>query len=464
MNEQVFWYSRRKARPVPPLRGEVSAEAVVVGGGIAGLSAAQRLIEIGVSDVVLLEAKFCGAGASGKSSGFITPDSELELYQLERRFGPEDARLLWSSAMDGCETIRRNIETFGLDCGMVEADGFYAANGDEEFSIIEEEHDAHTRLGFESRLYRKEEIGRALGSVGFAGGARYPGCFAIDSFGYVQGLKDALVERGLRVFENSPAVELCPNGVVTPNGGVNADKIFLCLDKYAPELDVARSANYHAQTFIVVSRPLTGEQMERLFPDRSLIVWDTDLIYQYFRPTDDGRLLIGGGLLRETYSHGKSHSPRSVDHLLEYVREKFPYLAELEYEYFWPGMIGVTKDLLPLAGQSPDTPSHFYAMCSAGLPWSTLAGRVAVDRAMNGETVLDRFFSPDRAFNFIEPVQSIVGKPATFALSHYYAKNYQTGDAEAASRRRDLSLVGLCVAAFVGGVGLGRKIKTKLRS
>jgi glycine/D-amino acid oxidase-like deaminating enzyme len=58
-----------------------------VGGGIAGLSAAQWLSEMASTlSVCLLEAETCGAGASGRSSGFITPDSELELKDLVRRF------------------------------------------------------------------------------------------------------------------------------------------------------------------------------------------------------------------------------------------------------------------------------------------------------------------------------------------------------------------------------------------
>jgi gamma-glutamylputrescine oxidase len=93
---RVYWYDQRprEAPPVTPLAKDLRTEVVVVGGGVAGLSCAQALREQG-RRVVLLEASTCGGGASGRSSGFITPDSELELSDLVRNRGPEDAQRLW---------------------------------------------------------------------------------------------------------------------------------------------------------------------------------------------------------------------------------------------------------------------------------------------------------------------------------------------------------------------------------
>jgi sarcosine oxidase subunit beta len=53
---------------VPALR---SAEVVVIGGGVAGLSTARALVELGVTDVVVLERATVGSGGTGKSSGIV---------------------------------------------------------------------------------------------------------------------------------------------------------------------------------------------------------------------------------------------------------------------------------------------------------------------------------------------------------------------------------------------------------
>jgi gamma-glutamylputrescine oxidase len=92
----VFWYDQGTglSSPLPPLSSDIRTDVVVVGGGIAGLTCAQALNEQG-RRVVLLEKDYCGSGASGRSSGFITPDSEMELSSLVRSRGPERAKRLW---------------------------------------------------------------------------------------------------------------------------------------------------------------------------------------------------------------------------------------------------------------------------------------------------------------------------------------------------------------------------------
>lgn len=96
MIERVHWHARTTKSPPeqPPivLEGRIEADVVVVGGGMAGLAAAEWLRDQAGKEVVLLESTFCGGGATGRSSGFITPDSELQVTDLVRRFGPGEAR------------------------------------------------------------------------------------------------------------------------------------------------------------------------------------------------------------------------------------------------------------------------------------------------------------------------------------------------------------------------------------
>ena len=107
---RVYWHEQRpSADELPPIRADIRADAVVVGGGVAGLSCAQTLSEQG-QKVVLLERDTCGSGASGTSSGFITPDSEMELSDLVRNRGLERARRLWEFVVRGVDDIRENIK------------------------------------------------------------------------------------------------------------------------------------------------------------------------------------------------------------------------------------------------------------------------------------------------------------------------------------------------------------------
>jgi gamma-glutamylputrescine oxidase len=426
MIQNVYWYDRTIPEPTPRLRGALEVDTVVVGGGIAGLAAAQWLRRMGCADIVLLEARICGAGATGRSSGFITPDSELQLSELTRRFGDRDAALLWGAAAEGCAGIARTIQEYGIACDYFPADSFFAAASPTDYDEIEREHGARQRLGLPSRLYAPGATGQVLGGA-YYGGVRYGGTFAIDGFAFAQGMKRGLIREGVRVFEHSAVLEISSGRVRTAEGSVTASRVILCLDRYGPQLGIARDSCYHVQTFLMMSEPLDDRIRTAIFPDWPLLVWDTDLIYPYFRLTGEGRLLVGGGLLRETYRRGEQ-DPRAVArHLLGFVRRRFPQLCGVSFPYGWPGRIGVTQDLLPLAGQSPDEPSHYYAMCGAGLPWSVLAGRVAAESALLGRTEFDRFFSPARATTPLESLQPLLGRPLTFALSHLLAKRSYRG-------------------------------------
>ena len=102
---QNWWYTTLLGIPdaiQPPLRGAITADIVIVGGGAAGLAAAMRVSGAG-KDVVLLERNICGGSTTGKSSGFLTPDSDLELQQLERRFGRDGARVCGDAPVRGVE-------------------------------------------------------------------------------------------------------------------------------------------------------------------------------------------------------------------------------------------------------------------------------------------------------------------------------------------------------------------------
>lgn len=433
VDDDVYWYSRTQQEHAAPLEGAREADAVVVGGGMAGLAAAQWLREKAEKDVIVLEARFCGAGATGKSSGFVTPDSELELTSLVRRFGDADARLLWDVATRGCQDIHANVERFGIDCDFLAADSLFVANGRTAFATVRREHEAHARLGFPSTLYGRASLPDVLGSNGFDGAVRAGGTFGIDAYAYVQGLKRALAGLGVRIFEDSPAIQIDQHVVRTPRGTVRAPIVIVCLDRFAPTLGVATRDTYHAQTFIALTDPLRQDQLQRLFPSGPMLVWDTDLTYQYLRLTPAGRLLVGGSTLLETFRRNESPPAGSGERLEAYVREKFPALGPVVFTHLWPGLIGVTKDLLPIAGLRP-LAGHYEAMCSAGLPWSVLAGQVAARCTVEGATELDRFFAPDRTFTALDWFQPILGKPLTFALSILWAKNWQHGQGHKGSR------------------------------
>jgi gamma-glutamylputrescine oxidase len=418
--QQVYWYTLLQPHSIA-LDKNLQADLIIVGGGMAGLMAAGQALKRGLKTVVL-ESQFCGAGASGKSSGFITPDSELELSDLLSDYGPKCAKELWEFVTSGCEAIRRSIQELNISCGYQEQDSLFIANSKRGARKIKQEHNARQSLNYNSDFYTREALPSIIGSTGFYAGVSYSGTFGINSYLYCQQLKQRLQQQGVQIYEHSPALTFDKHTVHTPGGSVTASKIFFCTDRFLPELGIVPKDIYHAQTFLSLSKPLTTEQIKEMFPKQSLMVWDTDLIYQYFRLTSENRLLLGGASLVYTYLKKEKQSPNLViKKLNNYLASKFPQV-KIELEYLWPGLIGVSKDFLPVAGQHQQWSHVYYAGGAAGLPWAAALGIYLVDKITTGRNELDKYFITPRHYPVSYPVQKILGKRLTFALSHGITK------------------------------------------
>src|SRR6187549_1987658 len=111
-------------RHCPPLKSDIKADVCIVGGGFAGVAAAIEFVKKG-HKVVLLEKNILGGSSSGRSAGFLTPDSELELNQLVRRYGPEAAKDIWNAPTSGIERIVSGIKKFNIECGLLEQDSLF---------------------------------------------------------------------------------------------------------------------------------------------------------------------------------------------------------------------------------------------------------------------------------------------------------------------------------------------------
>lgn len=419
--DQVYMYLPKTN--IVQLKGDAHCDVAIIGGGMAGISAAQKCKEKGCS-VILIEKSFCGAGASGKSSGFITPDSEIPLHALIDRFGVTKAKGMWDFVQTGVDLIRNNIETRGIACDYRTEDTLVLASSLKDFNTMTKaEHEARLACGYQSTLYQKDELSKVIGTQDFYGAIRYGNTFGINGYQYLQGAKAVLQDSGVSVFEETPAIALEPNRVVTPHGTITAKHVVLCTDRFIPELHKLTYEIFPIQTFLMISAPLSDAEVKAIFTESPMMAWDTALIYTYFRITGDNRLMIGGSTLLGTYAGYAQHdNARGFSRLQNYAKARFPHVRP-QFEYMWPGLIGVSKDILPLAGRDAKDPSLYYIGAAAGLPWASALGAYAADSLIDGRSDYDDCFNPYRAFKFGQGGQKILGNRLTFALSHVTTLN-----------------------------------------
>lgn len=415
--DQVFWYLN--TQPPRQLTHDIETDILVIGGGMAGLSAAQSFRKKGLN-VVLVEKNYCGSGASGKSSGFITPDSELPLRHFVQKYGADHAKKLWDFIASGVALIKNNIHNYSLECDYQAQDTLVLASTQKAFEHdLKKEHDSRLSLTYSSTLYEKDHLKNVIGSHGYHGALTYGETFGIQAYRYCQGMKQVLQDQGVQIFEETPVLELKDHRAITPTATVKAQHIIVCTDHFAAAFKNFKHMVYHAQTCLMISAPLTQAQIKKIFPNKPYMAWDTDLIYNYFRLTGDNRLLLGGASLLDTYATQEHHNnTRVTQQLARYFENKFPG-THIQFEYSWPGLIGISKDLFPLAGYDAQMPSVYYIAAAAGLPWAAALGAYSAEHILEKNTALEQMLSPYRSFPLGQTAQTLLGTKLTFALSNF---------------------------------------------
>lgn len=404
----------------PPLEGNLKCDCLVVGGGFAGLHAALRLVDSG-KDVILLEKGVCGNSSSGQSAGFLTPESEEDVGQIISRYGEKKGKIIYSIPLKGMQMIVGNAKKYGFNCDLRKQDSFYFTTKKGDIEFIKEEAEFKDEENLPYELYSKAIIKNIHPGKSYLIGLKYPGSYGINSFSYCVEMKNLLIKKGVRIFENSEVRELVGNTAKTHLGSVNAKNILICVDKLKKEINEEFSKkSYHMQTYLAVSEPLSKKEVKSMFPKEELMCWDTNLIYIHYRLVDGNRLLVGGSSPWVAYHSRYYHNPKIIQSFIDNLKSNFPEIKDIGFPYYWSGLIDVTKNLVPIVDYDKNNKSVQYVIGCAGLNWAAYCGDYAARRVINQKDTedLSEFLGASRKFFTSDRFQRIFGKRISFAISH----------------------------------------------
>ena len=177
---------------------------------------------------------------------------------------------------------------------------------------------------------------------------------------------------------------------------------------------------YHIQTYLAISEPLSKEEVKSMFPKEELMCWDTSLNYIHYRLIGKNRLLVGGSSNLTAYYPKYYYSPSTINSFIKKIKKRFPKLKDVDFPYYWSGLIDVTRDLTPIADYDQRNKSIQYAMGCAGLPWATYCGDYLARRVLNPEKTedLSEFLGLHRSYFLSRRFQRFFGKIITFGINH----------------------------------------------
>lgn len=373
------WHAATAAAPrpaFPPLDGPARADVCVVGGGYAGLTAALRLAQAGM-DVVLLEARAVGWGASGRNGGQLSYGPRADIRVYERLLGADDARRVWDISTEATRLTRRLIAEHAIACdltpGHIEA-AWRAADAADLTAYAAHLRDHYGHAG--ARALDREEIRARVASPRYHGGMEDAEGGHLQPLSYALGLARAAAAAGARLHEATPVTALRDDGVETAAGAVTADWVIVACNGYLDGLDSAAAARImRINSYVVATEPL---DVAALIPGRECVC-DSKFVLNYYRPTPDGRLLFGGG---ETYT---ARPPRDIAALVRRPLEQvFPQLRGVRIDHAWGGALGITWNRAPLFLRRGRRLT-IGGWSGAGVHMATMGGAVAAE-AVRGAT------------------------------------------------------------------------------
>jgi gamma-glutamylputrescine oxidase len=346
--EHVRSYYAASAYTAPvrgPLRGSVTADACVIGGGIAGCSAALHLAERGYR-VVLLEGRRVGWGASGRSGGQALPGFGTAMSTLVAQVGREDARRMWDVSVEGVQLLRRRVEQHGIDCDLHWGQMHVGVRGRHPAELAAWQEELERDWGYGGlTLLDAAGVREWLDTSRYNSGLFDPNGAHLHPLNYTLGLAAAAERAGVTLHEDSPVTRLVPGGKVrveTQEGQVTADHAAICCNAYIDELVPAvRARMMPVGTYIVATEPIGKERLRRLVRD-NVAVTDINWVLDYFRCSADHRLLFGG---RVSYSGLDARNTRAATRAR--MTGVFPQLADVGIDYAWGGWLDVTMNRAP---------------------------------------------------------------------------------------------------------------------
>lgn len=341
------------------------ADVVVVGGGFTGLSAALALARRGAS-VTLLEAGRIAGEASGRNGGQCNTGLFHDVADLTQKIGAERVRTFYQAYDAAVDTVEALVRDEAIACDFRRCGKLKVAAKPEHYAKLQR---IHAQLvesvdpGVE--LVPPERMREELGSASFHGGLLQRGGAQMHMGRFGVGLAEAAVRAGARVFEGAAvnAIERRPGGfrVASTRGTIDAAQVFLATGNSSrgPFAHFRRRL-ISVGSFIIVTEPLDDAVLDRLMPTRRNYV-TTKNIGNYFRVTPDRRLLFGGRA-RFALSNPKSDA-KSGRILADTMAAVFPELARTRIDYCWGGLVDMTADRLPRAGQHE---GMFYSLGYSG--------------------------------------------------------------------------------------------------
>lgn len=345
------YYAHSQTWPqFPTLQDALDCDVLVIGAGFSGLHTALKLLEAGVTSIAVIEASRIAWAASGRNGGQAILGWSCDMAPLERDLGYDAALAMWQDMEWAAQEIQALPQRHGFDIDYRSGHLWCAVQAKKIPPLQHWLDEAQRKWHYNGlQFIPKHELPNWIHSE------RYQAAVWDQNGGHLHPLKlcygmaTALQQHGVAVFEQTRALhyQRVQDGfaVATEQGHIHCKQIVLACNAYVDQL--APKLNQRVLPvgcFQVATEVLPAEQLQALLPQNSCVT-DNQFILDYFRRTDDNRLLFGGGC---TYLGGM---PSDINAFIKPLLTRvFPQLAAAKIEYAWGGHLDCSVRRTPDVG------------------------------------------------------------------------------------------------------------------
>ena len=373
---------------LPPLtpanvaRGNLKADVVIIGAGFTGLAAARRLADLWPNkSILLLEADRVGNTSAGRSSGFaIDQAHNIRAKNFADDLEAEQNQINLNRA--GQSYLREIVQESGIDCDWDESGKVHAAAtemGEQKLHAYAKHMDL---LKLPYSWNDSAAMKTLTGSNFYQLGLHTPGTIVMQPAKLVLGLATSL-PKNVTLYEQSAVQSInfaSPHELELAEAHITTENIVLANNGFAGQFGFYQKNLIPLITWGSLTRPLNQEEQEML---GGMVTWNiipADPFGTSARRISGNRILI-----RNIYSYSSKLNAKESDRLWakarheKSLRNRFPMLKDLTFDYTWGGPLSLSQNGEPVFGDL--APNVYGAFClnGVGIARGTILGKLLAE-------------------------------------------------------------------------------------
>lgn len=381
---QSIWFATSERKNFPSLSGDIETDVAIVGGGLTGMTAANRLAREG-RRVILIEMRRFGEGETGHTTAHLTEEIDARYREIEKEHGSEAASLVARASRRAIDSIAARAAAEKIDCDFITVPGFLYTDRADHVENLRREAEAASRAGVEASFTNDGPLPFPVkGAIRFERQAQF------HPLRYLAGLAEGAAREGATIVHGVRAIEVEdgePAIVRTDRGTIRARDVLITANVPVNQRGILQTKLPAYRSYALAAalrRPL-----------EKALYWDTEDPYHYIRiETVDGvDWLIAGGEDHRTGT--RKDSDACFRSLERWVGERFEVDPA---RYHWSGQIIEPPDGLPYIGRNPHS-DHVYVatgFSGQGMTFGTFSGEMLSDLVLGLSSEWSELFDPKR--------------------------------------------------------------------